>query len=98
VTLERTAAELRRNLWFSFVALLVCPGGLPHLIVLRFVDAFFEHLRTFAPSLVIFVFSARCWAGYDLTAIRRAFLIRPSTGSRRWIALFSAPKQRSDDT
>ena len=43
------------SLWF--VALLVCPGCLTHLIVLRFVDAFLEHLRTFASSLGIFVFS-----------------------------------------
>ena len=40
-----------------FVALLVCPGCLTHLIVLRFGDAFFEHLRTLAPSLGIFIFS-----------------------------------------
>ena len=31
--------------------------------MLRFADAFFEKLRTLAPSLGIFVFSARCWAG-----------------------------------
>ena len=46
-----------RELWFWFVALLVCPGCLTHLIVLRFGDAFFEHLRTLAPSLGIFIFS-----------------------------------------
>src|SRR5436190_19237050 len=53
VASERRARELR----FWFVALLVCPGCLTHLIVLRFGDAFFEHLRTLAPSLGIFVFS-----------------------------------------
>src|SRR5205814_6882779 len=52
------ASERRaRELWFWFVALLVRPGCLTHLIVLRFADAFFEHLRTFAPSLGIFIFS-----------------------------------------
>jgi hypothetical protein len=40
-----------------FVALLFRPGCLTHLIVLGFGDAFFEHLRTLAPSLGIFVFS-----------------------------------------
>src|SRR5206468_3723910 len=39
------------------VALLVCPGCLTHLIVLRFADAFFEHLSTLAPSLGIFIFA-----------------------------------------
>jgi len=29
-----------RELWFQFVALLVCPGCLTHLIVLGFADAF----------------------------------------------------------
>ena len=52
------ASEWRaRELWLSFVALFVCPGCLTHLIVLRFGDAFFEHLRTLAPSLGIFIFS-----------------------------------------
>src|SRR5439155_6728963 len=52
------ASERRaRELWLRFVALLVRPGCLTHLIVLRFGDAFFEHLRTFAPSLGIFIFS-----------------------------------------
>src|SRR6266404_5660342 len=46
-----------RELWFQFVALLVRPGCPKHLIVLRFADAFFEHLRTLAPSLGIFIFS-----------------------------------------
>ena len=46
-----------RQLWFQFVATLVRPGCLTHLIVLRFAHAFFEHLRTLAPSLGIFVFS-----------------------------------------
>ena len=58
ITVARTC-EL--SLWF--VALLVCPGCLTHLIVLRFADAFFEKLRTLAPSIVIFVSSVRCWAG-----------------------------------
>src|SRR5947207_8585828 len=61
----REAAKPRKTLhlastresWLGFVALLVCPGCLTHLIVLRFGDAFFEHLRTLAPSLGIFVFS-----------------------------------------
>jgi len=44
-------------LWLWFVALLVCPGCLTHLIVLRFSDAFLEHLRTLASSLGIFIFS-----------------------------------------
>src|ERR1700693_1417231 len=48
---------LSLQLWFWFVALLVCRGCLTHLIVLRFGDAFLEHLRTLAPSLGIFVFS-----------------------------------------
>src|SRR6266566_4635637 len=48
---------LSRELWFQFVALLVRASCLTHLIVLRFADAFFEHLRTLAPSLGIFVFS-----------------------------------------
>jgi hypothetical protein len=52
--------QLRSNrsalcLWF--VAVLVCPGCLTHLIVFRFGDAFFEKLRTLAPSLGIFIFS-----------------------------------------
>ena len=46
-----------RELWLWFVALLFCPGCLTHLIVLCFADAFFEHLRTLAPSLGIFIFS-----------------------------------------
>src|SRR5438105_4592369 len=46
-----------RELGLWFVALLVRPGCLTHLIVLRFGDAFLEHLRTFAPSLGIFIFS-----------------------------------------
>src|SRR5207247_8876394 len=50
-------AARARELWLWFVALLVCPGCLTHLIVLRFGDAFFEHLRTLAPSLGIFIFS-----------------------------------------
>src|SRR5439155_24435880 len=45
-----------RELWFEFVDLLVRASCLTHLIVLRFADAFFEHLRTLAPSLGIFVF------------------------------------------
>ena len=52
ITVAR-ACEL--SLWF--VALLVRPGCLTHLIVLRFGDAFFEHLRTLTPSLGIFIFS-----------------------------------------
>src|SRR6266404_9303429 len=48
-----------RELWLWFVALLVRPGCLTHLIVLRFGDAFFEKLRTLAPSLGIFIFSER---------------------------------------
>jgi hypothetical protein len=55
----RGTRELR--LWF--VALLLLPRCLAHLIVLRFGDAFFEKLRTLAPSIVIFVSSSRCWAG-----------------------------------
>src|SRR5258708_40252010 len=46
-----------RELWLWFVALLFRPGCVTHLIVLRFADAFFEHLRTLAPSLGIFIFS-----------------------------------------
>jgi hypothetical protein len=54
------ASERRaRQLWLWFVALLVCPGCLTHLIVLRFSDAFFEKLGTLAPSLGIFIFSER---------------------------------------
>src|SRR5213080_3438985 len=53
VASERRARELR----FWFVALLVCPGCLTHLIVLRFADAFFEKLGTLAPSLGIFIFA-----------------------------------------
>jgi hypothetical protein len=45
------------ELWLWFVALLFYPGCLTHLIVLRFGDAFFEHLRTLASALGIFVFS-----------------------------------------
>jgi hypothetical protein len=52
ITVAR-ACEL--SLWF--VALLVRPGCLTHLIVLCFADAFFEKLRTLAPSLGIFIFS-----------------------------------------
>ena len=64
------ACEL--SLWF--VALLVCPECLTHLIVLRFADAFIEKLRTLAPSLVIFVFQCPMLGGMNgLTAIRRAF-------------------------
>ena len=48
-----------RELWFQFVALLFRLGCPTHLIVLRFADAFFEHLRTLAPSLGIFIFSER---------------------------------------
>src|SRR5436189_3923966 len=46
-----------RELWLPFVALLVRPGCLAHLIVLRFGDAFFEHLRALASSLSIFIFA-----------------------------------------
>src|SRR4029450_9614052 len=46
-----------RELWLWFVALLVRPGCLTHLIVLRFGDAFFEKLPPLAPCLGIFVFS-----------------------------------------
>src|SRR6266487_6881763 len=46
-----------RELWFPFVAVLVRLGCPTHLIVFRFADAFFEHLRTLAPSLGIFIFS-----------------------------------------
>src|SRR6266403_6392391 len=46
-----------RELWFQFVALLFRLGSPAHLVVFRFADAFFEHLRTLAPSLGIFVFS-----------------------------------------
>ena len=42
-----------RELWLFFVALLVSPGCLTHLIVLRFADALLEHLCTLAPSLGI---------------------------------------------
>ena len=55
MTLITTARA--RELWFWFVALLVRPGCLTHLIMLRFVDAFFEHLRTLASSLGILIFS-----------------------------------------
>ena len=40
-----------RELFLCFVALLVRPGCLTHLIALRFADAFFKKLRTLAPSL-----------------------------------------------
>ena len=53
-----TAAEAR-ELWLCFVALLVRPGCLTHLIVLGFGDAFLEHLRALASSLGIFIFSER---------------------------------------
>src|SRR5947208_1306605 len=53
----RITVARARELWFWFVALLVRPGCLTHLIVLRFGDAFFEHLCTLASSLGIFVFS-----------------------------------------
>src|SRR6188472_2339539 len=46
-----------RELWLWFLALLLCPGCLTHLIMLRFGNAFFEHLCTLAPSLGIFIFS-----------------------------------------
>src|SRR6266568_3880352 len=46
-----------RELWFPFVAVLFRLGCPTHLIVFRFADAFFEHLRTLAPSLGIFIFS-----------------------------------------
>src|SRR6266550_756908 len=46
-----------RELWFQFVALLFRLGCPTHLIVFRFANAFFEHLRTLAPSLGIFIFS-----------------------------------------
>ena len=51
-----TVARARESLLW-FVVLLVRPRCLTHLIVLRFADAFFEKLRTLAPSLGIFVFS-----------------------------------------
>jgi len=51
------ATTRARELWLWFVALLFRPGCLTHLIVLGFGDAFFEHLRTLAPSLGIFIFS-----------------------------------------
>ena len=54
---QRQLRSSRNPLWLWFVAVLVCPGCLTHLIVLRFADAFFEHLRTLAPALGIFVFS-----------------------------------------
>src|SRR6266700_1032622 len=50
-------AHHARELWLRFAALLVCPGCLTHLIVLRFGNAFLEHLRTLAPAFGIFVFS-----------------------------------------
>ena len=57
VRFEARAARITvaraRQLWLWFVAFLVGPGYLTHLIVLRFADAFFEKLRTFAPSLGI---------------------------------------------
>src|SRR6266487_1709694 len=46
-----------RELWLWFVAVLVRPGCLAHLIVLRFGDAFFEKLGTLAPTLGIFIFA-----------------------------------------
>jgi len=46
-----------RELRLFFVALLVSPGCLTHLIMLRFGDAFLEHLGTLASSLGIFIFS-----------------------------------------
>jgi hypothetical protein len=52
----RTVDEID-ELWLWFVALLIRPGCLTHLIVLRFADAFLEHLRTLAASLGIFIFS-----------------------------------------
>src|SRR4029077_17013514 len=52
-----TTVAVSRKSWFQLVAVLVCPGCLTHLIVLRFADAFFEHLRTLASSLGIFIFS-----------------------------------------
>ena len=48
-----------RKLWLWFVALLIRLGCLTHLIVLRFADAFFEHLGTLAPSFAILVFAKR---------------------------------------
>src|SRR6478752_371665 len=51
------SVAVSRELWFQFVAFLVCLGCLTHLIVFRFADAFLEHLRTLAPSLGIFIFS-----------------------------------------
>jgi hypothetical protein len=44
---------LSRELWFQLVALLVCLSCPTHFIILRFADAFFKKLRTFAPSLGI---------------------------------------------
>jgi len=55
----RQLRSYRRFLWLWFVALLICPGCLTHLIVFRFADAFLEQLRTLAPSLGIFIFSER---------------------------------------
>ena len=57
-TTKITAAR-ECELWLWFVALLVCPGCLTHLIVLRFADAFLEHLRALAPSFGIFIFTER---------------------------------------
>ena len=53
----RVAVALLGELRFEFVAPVVRSGSLTHLIVLRFGNAFFEHLRTLAPSLGIFIFS-----------------------------------------
>src|ERR1700736_4013373 len=67
---------VHRELGFPLVALLVRLGCPTHLIVLRFDDAFFEKLRTLAPSLGIFIFSeGLCClpsgrAGHGIPAVR----------------------------
>src|SRR6266404_8318674 len=78
-----------RELWLWFVALLVRQGCLTHLIVLRFADAFFEHLRTLAPSLSIFIFSERVCclpsgrARHRIPTLRFGYgFIKSSTGIR----------------
>jgi len=54
---EENWSKWPRELFLWFVAVLVRPGCLTHLIVLGFGDAFLEHLRALASSLGIFIFS-----------------------------------------
>src|SRR5439155_19492733 len=54
-----TIAVISQELFF--VALLIRFGCPTHLIVLRFVEPFFEHLRGLASSLGIFIFTERFW-------------------------------------